>query len=450
MARIYVSSTFKDLEECREKVRLSLRQMGHEDIAMEYYVAGDERPLDKCLKDIVSCKLYIGIFAWRYGFVPDGYDKSITELEYRKAKESGKKCLIFLLHEEAFWPRNFVDKGEDQEKIEALRKELSAEKIVSFFKSAEELAVLVNVAVYNCEKESENETPKGNPGQPNNYSLSLRDQISLNSSAKIQMNQEDDFLLLPDESPFHPYGTIPLDHQSYIARDSDLMLNELLKRNLFICLHGDFCSGKSSLLIRVPEMLPKAWNVYQPQIALYSSRRKGSLERNFFIELQRINKDIRDWVFISDLLKRTKLALLIDEIGKYSSQDVREFIESLYALVDHASPDNIRIILTIPRSLDSYIRNIGLDNPKYIDRWKIVEMTDFTKKELIKMLDIFPHPVADSLRRNLTLIQNYTLMKPNEVQKFCENLWNNLRGSKIPMMEIDQKIQCYLENLEKV
>jgi hypothetical protein len=33
LARIFVSSTFKDLEECSEKVRTALRRMGHECIA---------------------------------------------------------------------------------------------------------------------------------------------------------------------------------------------------------------------------------------------------------------------------------------------------------------------------------------------------------------------------------------------------------------------------------
>jgi hypothetical protein len=41
--------------------------MSHEDIAMEYYVAEDKRPVDKCLEDVTSCDLYIGIFTWRYG-----------------------------------------------------------------------------------------------------------------------------------------------------------------------------------------------------------------------------------------------------------------------------------------------------------------------------------------------------------------------------------------------
>ncbi len=172
MARIYVSSTFKDLEECREKVRLNLRKMGHADIVMEYYVAEDERSLDKCLEDVASCDLYIGIFAWRYGYVPQGQDKSITELEYREAVKAGKKCLIFLLHEEASWPPKFVDKGKDAKKIIALRKELTAEKTVSFFKSADELAGLVSSAVYLWEIESKTKSQIANQEKPRRYNTS--------------------------------------------------------------------------------------------------------------------------------------------------------------------------------------------------------------------------------------------------------------------------------------
>lgn len=160
MARIFVSSTFKDLEECREKVRLVLRRMGHEDVSMEYFVAEDIRPVNKCLEDVASCDLYVGIFAWRYGYIPDGYDKSITELEYRKAIEIGKNCLSFLLHEETPWLPIFVDKGADASKIEALRNELSTKCIVSFFKSADELASLVGAAVHKWETKSRTSIPE--------------------------------------------------------------------------------------------------------------------------------------------------------------------------------------------------------------------------------------------------------------------------------------------------
>jgi len=66
MAKVFVSSTFLDLKECRQQVSLVLRKMGHEDVAMEYYVAEDKRPVDKCLADVATCDLYVGIFAWPY------------------------------------------------------------------------------------------------------------------------------------------------------------------------------------------------------------------------------------------------------------------------------------------------------------------------------------------------------------------------------------------------
>jgi hypothetical protein len=146
--------------------------MSHEDVAMEYYVAEDKRPLDKCLEDVASCDLYIGIFAWRYGYTPEGYDKSITELEYQKAIETGKECLIFLLHEDASWPAKFVDIGIDGEKIRALRNRLSTVKTVSFFHSADELASLIGPAVHNCGIKSRIKTQKANQEIPNQYNPS--------------------------------------------------------------------------------------------------------------------------------------------------------------------------------------------------------------------------------------------------------------------------------------
>src|SRR5262249_57101892 len=62
VARIYVSSTFRDLKEHRHEVSLALHRLGHQDVAMEYYVAEDRRPLDRCLADVTSCDVYIGIF----------------------------------------------------------------------------------------------------------------------------------------------------------------------------------------------------------------------------------------------------------------------------------------------------------------------------------------------------------------------------------------------------
>lgn len=152
MARIYVSSTFSDLKDHREQVRLALRRLGHEDVAMEYYGASDERPIDKCLNDVASCDVYVGIFAWRYGYIPDGYDKSITELEYRQAVATEKTRLIFILSEDAPWPRNKMDLP-IADRITVFRDELVKTHMVDFFVSEQNLSALVSQAVANWQNE---------------------------------------------------------------------------------------------------------------------------------------------------------------------------------------------------------------------------------------------------------------------------------------------------------
>jgi formylglycine-generating enzyme required for sulfatase activity len=154
MAKIYVSSTYNDLKDYREAVYHTLRQMGHDVIAMEDYVATDQRPVDKCLADVAACDLYVGIFAWRYGYQPphtNPAQKSITELEYRQARTTGKTCLLFLLSEKADWPLEWRDVSSGATdagaRIQELRHELSRENLVSFFENPDELAKLVSIAV---------------------------------------------------------------------------------------------------------------------------------------------------------------------------------------------------------------------------------------------------------------------------------------------------------------
>lgn len=151
MARIYVSSTFNDLKEYREAVRQTLRRLGHEDVAMEYYMAEDKRPLERCLEDVAACDVYIGIFAWRYGFNPPGYHQSITELEYRTACDKKKECLIFLLKGEAPWPFDLIE-VDALPKIKALREELSQNHSADSFTTIGDLQVRVAEAINRWEK----------------------------------------------------------------------------------------------------------------------------------------------------------------------------------------------------------------------------------------------------------------------------------------------------------
>jgi len=141
--------------------------MGHDVVAMEDYVATDRRPLQKCLDDVGSSDIYVGIFAWRYGFIPQENNpdqKSITELEYRHACKQEIPTLIFILDRAASWSMEYVDRGEESQKIDSLRAELTNSRTVSFFKDCENLATLVSNAVTNKVKEIEDEEDERSGG----------------------------------------------------------------------------------------------------------------------------------------------------------------------------------------------------------------------------------------------------------------------------------------------
>jgi formylglycine-generating enzyme required for sulfatase activity len=155
MATIYLSSTYEDLKDFRRTVYEALRKAGHHVIAMEDYVATDQRPVEKCLKDVKVADIYVGLFAFRYGYRPPSeHDnpngRSITELEYRCAEASQKPCLMFVVHDTTAWPRVFDDAhtGDDRgDRIKTLRQHLLTEKLASQFSAPHELSTLVLAAV---------------------------------------------------------------------------------------------------------------------------------------------------------------------------------------------------------------------------------------------------------------------------------------------------------------
>jgi Domain of unknown function (DUF4062) len=167
--KIYLSSTYKDLLLPRQAVATVLRRMGHQPIGMEEYVAEGIRPLSRCLEDVKQCDAFIGILAWRYGYMPKELgdvsttlpsgtklgETSITEYEYRQAVASNKRPLMFLLDPQADWSANSFDaiSGEETkgQRILSLRNEISQNYLVSFFRNADDLASLVSAAIYRRE-----------------------------------------------------------------------------------------------------------------------------------------------------------------------------------------------------------------------------------------------------------------------------------------------------------
>lgn len=146
MLRIYISSTYNDLIAERSVVKEAILSLGHFPLGMEEYSASDQRPLDRCLADVRSCQAYVGIIAWRYGFCPDGSQLSITNLEFKEAADHKIPAFVFVLKDDASWPRNFIP-DEDQPRVKAFRKQLENEKLVAFFRNKDELATKVTTSL---------------------------------------------------------------------------------------------------------------------------------------------------------------------------------------------------------------------------------------------------------------------------------------------------------------
>ena len=156
MATIYLSSTYEDLKDYRRVVFEALRKSGHDVIAMEDYVATDQRPVDQCLKDVAKADLYVGLFAFRYGYIPPVHhgnpeSMSISELEFRQAEHLKKPSLTFIAKEDSGIPLKLVDAysgdADKGERINSLRRYLLTEKLASSFSSPHELSTLVLAAV---------------------------------------------------------------------------------------------------------------------------------------------------------------------------------------------------------------------------------------------------------------------------------------------------------------
>jgi len=136
MALVYISSTYQDLRDHRTGVHEAVKRLHHVPIGMEDYQASEKRPLDRCLEDVRRCRAYIGVIAWRYGFIPRGQRDSITSLEYQEAGRHSIPRLMFL-SPDSDWPATLRDAN--NQRITGFRDELRQRHICDTFESVKDL-----------------------------------------------------------------------------------------------------------------------------------------------------------------------------------------------------------------------------------------------------------------------------------------------------------------------
>ncbi len=134
-----ISSTARDLPDHRQGVLDACIRQGMFPLMMEHLPAVDADAIKASLDMVDKADIYLGIFAYRYGYVPRDHDISITEMEYERAVERKIPRLIFLMHQDHLLRAADFETGEAAVKVEALKKRLSSERVVNFFKSPEGL-----------------------------------------------------------------------------------------------------------------------------------------------------------------------------------------------------------------------------------------------------------------------------------------------------------------------
>lgn len=147
--KAFIGSTSRDLLEHREAVRIVVDALGYEPNMMEDWGAMDKTAVELCYGKVRESEVYIGIYAHRYGFSPEGSDISITEMEFEWATEMCIPRLCFLLDSSYTWSAEFIDEEPDKSKLDNFKNRIESFLIRALFTDKESLATAVNLALEN-------------------------------------------------------------------------------------------------------------------------------------------------------------------------------------------------------------------------------------------------------------------------------------------------------------
>lgn len=149
---VFISSTSRDLQDHRTAVERRLLDAGLHPIGMEHFSARAQEPLAACLDEVRDADLFVGVYGWRYGFVPGGQGQSITELEFWEAQRLKKPCFCFFVDPAFPWPEALRDQGDAAERLEAFKQRVDGILVRSTFSTPDDLAARVLASIQRYER----------------------------------------------------------------------------------------------------------------------------------------------------------------------------------------------------------------------------------------------------------------------------------------------------------
>jgi hypothetical protein len=146
--RVFISSTYRDLEDHRQAVIETVLRLGCQPVGMEHFGARRTHSKAVCLEEVRGSGIYVGIIGTRYGSVDLDTGKSLTQLEYEEARTRGLATLVFLMDEKQRVLAAHVDSGELADRLTAFKDQLKSDLAVGFFTTPEDLASKVATALH--------------------------------------------------------------------------------------------------------------------------------------------------------------------------------------------------------------------------------------------------------------------------------------------------------------
>ena len=146
--QIFISSTFIDLKEERQKIIETILRLEHFPIGMELFHADDQNQWRQIKQAIDDSDFYILIIAHRYGSLTSR-NISYTEKEYNYAKLKKKPIYAFIISDEVNVNIKYIDQGFKAEKLLAFKTKIKKSQC-SFWHNKEELAYEVSQTLINA------------------------------------------------------------------------------------------------------------------------------------------------------------------------------------------------------------------------------------------------------------------------------------------------------------
>ena len=124
--KVFLSSTTKDLHHYRDEVISAIGEAGgFMIVAMENFGAVDATPEALCRAKVETCDVYVGLIANCHGSVPDGDERSYTEIEYAVATDLGIPRLLFLSEDSFPIPGDAQNTAAGKDRQKAFRADIA-------------------------------------------------------------------------------------------------------------------------------------------------------------------------------------------------------------------------------------------------------------------------------------------------------------------------------------